>query len=117
MPVIEKTKDELTPEKAFLKGRLIEEMRTPHEEELPSFIDNPVIILERSEQLKRIHLTVIWDDPAWKKLELSARCSLAIRAFEEVYPEEAVHVSSSLGTTTDEARHVFGIDLERALKT
>jgi len=117
MPVKEILKGELSKEKEILKGRLVDEMRSPHEQGTSPFVQYPLIILEKSKPLERIHLTVIWDDEDWKNLEISARCSLALRAFSEVYPGEAVKVSSSLGTTTQEAGDEFGIDLERVLQT
>jgi hypothetical protein len=114
MPFKKITK-KLDAKKKSLKERLIKEMRKPYPS-AKDYVKHPLIIREQSEPLNRVHLIVVWDDEDWKNLGLSTRCSLAMRSFIEIFPEEKVNVTSSLGTTSDEAKEVFGINVNELIR-
>ena len=103
--------------KEELRNRLEKEFREPQQsrEVAAPFVEAPLILFHRSKPLKRIHLTVVWDVPAWKELDLGSRCEIVMRAFAEAYQDRAAEVSSSLGTTSEEADD-FDLDLEAILR-
>ena len=103
--------------KKDVQTRLAAEYRNPSPPQSDvSLVMSPLIVFEKSEPLNRIHLTVVWDDPDWKSLDLASRCEITMRAFAEVYPEQAAQVSSSLGTTTEEADS-FDVNVEEILRS
>ncbi len=99
-----------------LQERLIKEYRNPSPPRPDvSLTISPLIVFRRSRPFKRIHLTVVWDDPDWINLDFASRCEITMRAFSDVYPGLSVEVSSALGTTTEEASSL-GIDVAEILE-
>jgi hypothetical protein len=99
-----------------LRNRLVMEYRHPSPPQTDASLrESPLLVFRRSKPFNRIHLTVVWDAPDWVALDFASRCKIAMHAFGEVYPELAVEVSSSLGTTTDEAASL-GIDVDEILE-
>ncbi len=99
-----------------LRTRLAMEYRNPSPPQpVPSLRDSPLIVFRRSRAFNRIHLIVVWDDPDWVELDFASRCRITMNAFSEAYPELSVEVSSSLGTTTEEAASL-GIDVDEILE-
>ncbi len=107
----EEVKEEV---EARLAKELAREISEPTECEVPSVVQNPLIIEHLTKQ-QRLHFIVVWDNNEWRALDLLERSSVIMKALRQVWDDKIESLSVTLGLTSDEAPR-FGINVEDVLQ-
>lgn len=97
MPVRELSPPQPSASGLALRDRLIEEWRNPN-----STAEQPVILEERDNARRLVHIYVIWED--WSDLSSIERSEIVMEACEAVYDKGQINnVTVAMGLTQAEA--------------